>query len=102
MADAPVVEVRGLTVFRGGERVLSEVSWCVRPGEHWVLFGGNGSGKTTLLSALLTYVPAARGSPCGSGVPAGCGPAVAPDDGAAAPGSRARRKSARRSRAMPP
>jgi iron complex transport system ATP-binding protein len=62
MSGSPVLEVDGLTVFRGGERVLDDVSWSVRPGEHWVLFGGNGSGKTTLLSALLTYVPAARGT----------------------------------------
>ncbi len=41
---------------------MRDVSWRVASGEHWVLFGGNGSGKTTLLSALLTYVPAARGS----------------------------------------
>lgn len=50
-----------MCVWRGGGPVLDGVDWRVEEGEHWVLFGANGSGKTTLLSALLTYVPAAKG-----------------------------------------
>jgi iron complex transport system ATP-binding protein len=32
------------------KRILNDVSWEVRRGEHWVVLGPNGAGKTTLLS----------------------------------------------------
>jgi len=28
---------------------LSDISWQVKQGEHWVVLGPNGSGKSTLL-----------------------------------------------------
>ena len=31
-----------------GSRILEDVSWRVRPGQHWVVLGPNGSGKTTI------------------------------------------------------
>ncbi len=62
MSSEVVIDVQGLTVVRGNTEVLSDIDWRVERGEHCVLLGANGSGKSTLLSALLTYVPARRGT----------------------------------------
>lgn len=32
--------------------VLSDINWCVEPGQHWVITGTNGSGKSALAAAL--------------------------------------------------
>ncbi|HVL24993.1 MAG TPA: ATP-binding cassette domain-containing protein, partial [Thermomicrobiales bacterium] len=34
------------------KRILDDVSWEVRTGEHWVVLGPNGAGKTTTLSLV--------------------------------------------------
>jgi len=47
-----ILEVSDLCIQRGKTRILTEVRWRVRRGEHWVILGANGSGKTSLLSAL--------------------------------------------------
>ena len=59
-SNAAVVEARGLGVRAGDVRVLRDVDWTVRRGEHWLVAGGNGSGKSTL-GALLARPLAARG-----------------------------------------
>ncbi len=41
--------------------ILDDVSWTVKPGEHWVIIGANGSGKTSLLSALTGYLTPTAG-----------------------------------------
>ncbi|HMO66890.1 MAG TPA: ATP-binding cassette domain-containing protein, partial [Verrucomicrobiota bacterium] len=61
-AAAPVLEVAGLTVRRGGVTVLQHVDWRVGRGEHWVILGPNGSGKTSLLAALAGFLPATAGT----------------------------------------
>src|SRR5207249_1219590 len=43
---------RGLTVSRGGRRLVSGLDLVVTPGTHVGLIGPNGSGKTTLLDVL--------------------------------------------------
>jgi iron complex transport system ATP-binding protein len=45
------VELDGVRVWAPDRSdLLREVTWRVRPGEHWALLGPNGAGKTTLLS----------------------------------------------------
>jgi iron complex transport system ATP-binding protein len=56
-----ILAVSGLTVRRGTALILDDVSWTVRPGEHWVIVGANGSGKTSLLSALTGYLTPTAG-----------------------------------------
>jgi phospholipid/cholesterol/gamma-HCH transport system ATP-binding protein len=55
-APAPgdaVLDVRGLSVSFGSNRVLRGVDLTVRRGETFALLGGSGSGKTVLLRAVL-------------------------------------------------
>jgi iron complex transport system ATP-binding protein len=54
------VVVAGVTVDRGGQRVLDGVALTARPGELVGLVGPNGAGKTTLLRTINgTLTPAA-------------------------------------------
>ena len=46
---APVLELAGVTVRRGGATLLDDVDWTVEEDERWVVLGPNGAGKTTLL-----------------------------------------------------
>ena len=50
--SVPLVELNHVTVRLGHQRILDDVTWTMRRGEHWALFGPNGSGKTTLLSLI--------------------------------------------------
>ncbi len=51
-AAPPLIELNHVTVRLGRQRVLDDVTWTMRRGEHWALLGPNGSGKTTLLSLI--------------------------------------------------
>ena len=44
-----VLDLRGVTIRRGGTTILDSVSWTVADGQRWVVLGPNGAGKTTLL-----------------------------------------------------
>jgi iron complex transport system ATP-binding protein len=46
---AGVIDLRAVSVVRGGATLLDSVDWVVDEGERWVLLGPNGAGKTTLL-----------------------------------------------------
>jgi zinc transport system ATP-binding protein len=48
-----LVEAQGLGFARGGERILWDVDFRIRPGEIVTIVGPNGSGKTTLLRLLI-------------------------------------------------
>ncbi|HEX7894463.1 MAG TPA: ABC transporter ATP-binding protein [Terriglobales bacterium] len=51
-----VLAITALSIRRGGTKILRDVSWQVKHGQHWVILGANGSGKTSLLSALTGYL----------------------------------------------
>jgi peptide/nickel transport system ATP-binding protein len=61
LAATAVVEVDGLTVSyrRRGRplRVLTDVTFEIRPGEAYGLVGESGCGKTTAAMALMRYLP---------------------------------------------
>ncbi|MDR1806361.1 MAG: ABC transporter ATP-binding protein [Propionibacteriaceae bacterium] len=43
-----VIEVKDVSVRRGGSLILDHVSWTVDERDRWVIIGPNGAGKTTL------------------------------------------------------
>lgn len=58
----PILKISGITIRRGPVVILDQLSWEIRPGEHWVILGPNGCGKTSLLSALTGYFTPTEGS----------------------------------------
>lgn len=51
-AERILVEMCGVNVGWGEHRVLRDLSWTLRRGEHWLIRGPNGSGKTTFLELI--------------------------------------------------
>lgn len=47
-----LIEFDGVDLSLGNTRILSDVSWELKPGEHWVVLGPNGCGKTSLLKLI--------------------------------------------------
>jgi iron complex transport system ATP-binding protein len=60
MAD--VLDLDGVTIMRGGNALLDDVSWEVSDGERWVVLGPNGAGKTTLLQVASARMHPTKGS----------------------------------------
>jgi molybdate transport system ATP-binding protein len=50
--DQPLIELHRVDVKLDGTRVLRNVTWALRRGEHWMIRGANGSGKSTFLRLL--------------------------------------------------
>jgi molybdate transport system ATP-binding protein len=46
------VDLAHINLIRGNRRVLRDVSWRIRAGQHWLLQGANGAGKTQLLKLI--------------------------------------------------
>lgn len=57
-----LLEVRGLTLARGGQTVLRDVELDLALGEILALVGPNGTGKSTLLQALAGLLPPVAGT----------------------------------------
>ena len=62
MADAPLLELRDVTVRFGGLVAVDAVSFRVQTGEICALIGPNGAGKTSLFNAVSGNVVADSGS----------------------------------------
>jgi iron complex transport system ATP-binding protein len=45
-----VLEFAGVSVVRGDNTLLDNITWEVEEGQRWVILGPNGAGKTTLLA----------------------------------------------------
>jgi molybdate transport system ATP-binding protein len=58
-AGSALVDMQAVNITYSGIRILSQVDWTVRCGEHWAVLGPNGAGKSTLLSLLLGDNPQA-------------------------------------------
>ncbi len=61
MADAPVLEVRGIKVGYGPIKAIRDCSLDVAAGETVAVVGANGAGKTTLLRAISRMLPLEAG-----------------------------------------
>jgi len=51
--DDFLFRLRNVSVYLDRQPVLKNLSWTMRPGEHWAVTGPNGSGKSTFLKLLL-------------------------------------------------
>lgn len=62
----PKLEVSGLSysyhTMEGETQALSDISFCVAPGEFTAIVGPSGCGKSTLLSVICGLLPPGRGS----------------------------------------
>jgi molybdate transport system ATP-binding protein len=50
--EAALIEVVHADIWRGGRRVLRDVSWRLDAGQQWLVTGANGSGKSSFLRLL--------------------------------------------------
>ena len=52
MNEAPLIEIRNATIYRGETRVFEDLNLRIAQHEQAAILGPNGSGKTTLLKSL--------------------------------------------------
>lgn len=58
----PVIEIKGLKNYLGGQWVHSDVNLTVEKGEILAIIGGSGSGKTTIVRSLLMLLQPTAGT----------------------------------------
>lgn len=56
-----MLELKNVFLSRGGQPVVSDLSFVAKDGEVMCLVGGPGSGKTSLLMAILGLLPVEKG-----------------------------------------
>ena len=69
MADAPTLELRGVSKAFGSVQALQEVDFEVRDGEVMALVGDNGAGKSTLIKCVAGIHPIDGGEILFEGTP---------------------------------
>lgn len=57
----PVIEIKGMKNYLGGQWVHSDINLTVEKGEILAIIGGSGSGKTTILRSLLMLLKPTAG-----------------------------------------
>ena len=62
--STPVIEIKGLKNYLGGQWVHSDVNLTVNKGEILAIIGGSGSGKTTILRSILMLLKPTAGQIC--------------------------------------
>lgn len=58
----PIIEIKGLKNYLGGQWVHSDVDLTVQKGEILAIIGGSGSGKTTILRSVLMLMKPTAGT----------------------------------------
>lgn len=58
----PIIEIKGLKNYLGGQWVHSDVNLTVEKGEILAIIGGSGSGKTTIIRSILMLLKPTAGS----------------------------------------
>ena len=53
-AGGTVIRLENAAVFLDRAKVLHNIHWQLRRGEHWAVLGGNGAGKTTFLKLIAS------------------------------------------------
>ena len=57
-----LIHIAGANVYLNRARVLRGITWKMRDGENWAIFGGNGAGKSTFLKLVCGDLHPASGS----------------------------------------
>jgi molybdate transport system ATP-binding protein len=57
-----LIHIEGADVYLNRARVLSRLTWQMRDGQNWAIFGGNGAGKSTFLKLVCGDIHPAAGS----------------------------------------
>ncbi len=52
---APLLDFRNITVYRGDNVALNDLSLTIPAGQHVAIIGPNGSGKSTLIRTIMRY-----------------------------------------------
>ncbi|MET3699664.1 iron complex transport system ATP-binding protein [Bacillus oleivorans] len=57
-----ILQLENVSLRRGNQWILQDISWRVEQGQHWVILGLNGSGKTSILNLLNAYTFPTKGN----------------------------------------
>ncbi len=60
--STPIIEIKGLKNYLGGQWVHKDVNLTVNKGEILAIIGGSGSGKTTIIRSILMLLKPTAGS----------------------------------------
>lgn len=64
-----LLELRHASLVLAGREALRDVTWCLRPGENWVVLGRNGAGKSSFLKLLSADLHPTSGQAFRFGLP---------------------------------